>query len=81
MLLSNVDRLETAIEQLRAQDSAVIHENANKDATVFNTQRDLTAGAVAKTYALTRLLPPRVAEAHERGDIHFHDLDYSPTRP
>ena len=81
MLLSNVDRLETAIEQLRAQDSAVIHENANKDATVFNTQRDLTAGAVAKTYALTRLLPPRVAEAHERGDIHFHDLDYSPYSP
>ncbi|WP_237203364.1 anaerobic ribonucleoside-triphosphate reductase [Rothia endophytica] len=81
MLLSTANRLQTAIDQLQGQDSAVIHENANKDATVFNTQRDLTAGAVAKTYALTRLLPPRVAEAHERGDIHFHDLDYSPYSP
>ncbi|MDD0717163.1 anaerobic ribonucleoside-triphosphate reductase, partial [Shigella sonnei] len=41
------------------------------------TQRDLTAGAVSKAIGL-KLLPPQVANAHQKGDIHYHDLDYSP---
>lgn len=71
----------SALEALQQGDTAVLHENANKDATVFNTQRDLTAGAVAKDYALAHLLPQKVAQAHVAGDIHFHDLDYSPYTP
>ncbi|MDN6516274.1 MAG: anaerobic ribonucleoside-triphosphate reductase, partial [Lacticaseibacillus paracasei] len=39
--------------------------------------RDLTAGAVAKAIGL-KMLPPAVANAHLRGDIHWHDLDYTP---
>ena len=35
---------------------AVVNENANKDADVFNTQRDLTAGMVGKAIGL-RMLP------------------------
>ena len=27
------------------------------------------------------MLPPHVANAHQKGDIHFHDLDYSPYTP
>lgn len=81
MLLKKSGAIEAAIESLRAGDSAIVHENANKDATVFNTQRDLTAGAVAKAYALTRMLPGEIAQAHLDGDIHFHDLDYSPFEP
>lgn len=81
MLLKKSGAIEAAIENLRAGDSAIVHENANKDATVFNTQRDLTAGAVAKAYALTRMLPGEIAQAHLDGDIHFHDLDYSPFEP
>lgn len=42
------------------------------------TQRDLLAGIVAKHYARQHLLPRDVVQAHERGDIHYHDLDYSP---
>lgn len=43
--------------------------------------RDLTAGVVSKSYALDYLLPKHVAQAHEAGDIHFHDLDYHPFQP
>ncbi|EUJ30244.1 anaerobic ribonucleoside triphosphate reductase [Listeria cornellensis FSL F6-0969] len=70
--------LTTSVQKLLDKDKTVVNENANKDATVFNTQRDLTAGAVAKSYALKYMLPKHVANAHLKGDIHFHDLDYSP---
>ncbi|PCR99850.1 anaerobic ribonucleoside-triphosphate reductase [Lactococcus fujiensis] len=65
------------IEKLIQRDSTVVNENANKDSNVFNTQRDLTAGAVSKAIGL-KMLPPHVANAHQKGDIHYHDLDYSP---
>ena len=65
------------IEKLINRDQTVVNENANKDSNVFNTQRDLTAGAVSKAIGL-KLLPPHVANAHQKGDIHYHDLDYSP---
>lgn len=70
-----------SVGRLLNRDRAVVNENANKDATVFNTQRDLTAGSVAKAYALKELLPRPVANAHIKGDIHFHDLDYNPFQP
>ena len=69
-----------SIGQLIGKDSSVVHENANKDADVFNTQRDLTAGAVGKAIGL-RMLPDHVANAHTKGDIHYHDLDYHPYAP
>lgn len=69
-----------AVDQLLDKDSAVVNENANKDAGVFNTQRDLTAGAVGKAIGM-RMLPPHVANAHQKGDLHFHDLDYHPYAP
>lgn len=70
-----------SVGKLLSRDKSVINENANKDATVFNTQRDLTAGSVAKAYALKHMLPKPVANAHIKGDIHFHDLDYNPFQP
>ena len=66
------------IEQLIAYDPSVANENANKDSNAFNTFRDLTAGVVSRAYALDKMLPKHVAEAHRSGDIHFHDLDYHP---
>ena len=45
------------------------------------TQRDLLAGIVAKHYAKQHILPRDVVLAHERGEIHYHDLDYSPFFP
>ncbi|WP_426766513.1 anaerobic ribonucleoside-triphosphate reductase [Erwinia aphidicola] len=60
---------------------ALLNENANKDSKVIPTQRDLLAGIVAKHYARQHMLPRDVVSAHERGEIHYHDLDYSPFFP
>ena len=68
------------IGKLLNKDQAVVNENANKDSDVFNTQRDLTAGIVGKSIGL-KMLPKHVANAHQKGDIHYHDLDYSPYTP
>ncbi|HHJ7769143.1 TPA: anaerobic ribonucleoside-triphosphate reductase, partial [Streptococcus pyogenes] len=67
-------------DKLINKDQTVVNENANKDSDVFNTQRDLTAGIVGKSIGL-KMLPSHVANAHQKGDIHYHDLDYSPYTP
>ncbi|MGD1524652.1 anaerobic ribonucleoside-triphosphate reductase [Vibrio owensii] len=61
--------------------SELINENANKDGTRIPTQRDLLAGIVAKDYAKKYILPRDVVEAHENGELHYHDLDYAPFFP
>ncbi|PMM11376.1 anaerobic ribonucleoside-triphosphate reductase [Vibrio breoganii] len=66
------------IEQSNAD---LLNENANKDGKVIPTQRDLLAGIVAKHYAKTHILPRDIVQAHEDGDIHYHDLDYAPFFP
>lgn len=71
---------EKRLSRLQSKDPALVHENANKDSNVFNTQRDLTAGTVGKTLGL-KMMPEHVAKAHLRGDIHYHDLDYTPWSP
>jgi ribonucleoside-triphosphate reductase len=68
------------IGRLINKDQSVVNENANKDSNVFNTQRDLTAGIVGKSIGL-KMLPKHVANAHQKGDIHYHDLDYHPYTP
>ena len=75
-------RLNQEIRGLVEQtNSSLLNENANKDSKVIPTQRDLLAGIVAKHYARQHLLPRDVVQAHERGEIHYHDLDYSPFFP
>ncbi|AYW44493.1 anaerobic ribonucleoside-triphosphate reductase [Tetragenococcus koreensis] len=69
-----------SIDQLMDKEQTVVNENANKDSDVFNTQRDLTAGIVGKSIGL-KMLPSHVANAHQKGDIHYHDLDYQPYAP
>ncbi|WP_182056684.1 anaerobic ribonucleoside-triphosphate reductase [Pantoea sp. ME81] len=75
-------KLHHAIRGLVEQtNAALLNENANKDSKVIPTQRDLLAGIVAKHYAQQQLLPRDVVLSHERGEIHYHDLDYSPFFP
>ncbi|WP_312240386.1 anaerobic ribonucleoside-triphosphate reductase [Pantoea sp.] len=75
-------KLHHAIQGLVEQtNAALLNENANKDSKVIPTQRDLLAGIVAKHYAQQHLLPREVVEAHERGELHYHDLDYAPFFP
>ena len=76
----NATDINFTIHKLLDKDKKVINENANKDSNVFNTQRDLTAGIVGKSMGLTQL-PAHVANAHQKGDIHYHDLDYTPYSP
>ena len=66
-----------AVRRLVDRDEALVRENANKDSNVYSTQRDLLAGAVSKASAFS-MLPDAVSNAHMKGDIHFHDADYSP---
>ena len=69
-----------AIKKLVNKDESLVRENANKDSNVYATQRDLLAGTVSKASAMN-MLPADVANAHLKGDIHFHDADYSPFTP
>ncbi|AYW48159.1 anaerobic ribonucleoside-triphosphate reductase [Tetragenococcus osmophilus] len=69
-----------SIDRLMDKEQTLVNENANKDSDVFNTQRDLTAGIVGKSMGL-KMLPTHVANAHQKGDIHYHDLDYHPYAP
>ncbi|WP_428775755.1 anaerobic ribonucleoside-triphosphate reductase [Vibrio sp.] len=66
---------------IEASNVDLINENANKDGKVIPTQRDLLAGIVAKHYAKTHILPRDIVQAHEEGDLHYHDLDYAPFFP
>ena len=52
-------------------------ENANKNVTVVSTQRDYFAGEVSKEYAKKYIYPADVLEAHSKGWIHIHDLDFA----
>ncbi|CAO95405.1 anaerobic ribonucleoside-triphosphate reductase [Erwinia tasmaniensis] len=75
-------RLNSEIRGLIDQtETALLNENANKDSKVIPTQRDLLAGIVAKHYSRQHMLPRDVVDAHERGEIHYHDLDYAPFFP
>ena len=54
----------------------VLTENANKQAQLVSTQRDLMAGEVSKYISKTKLIPQHLIKAHENGEIKIHDLDY-----
>lgn len=69
------------IKELQDMNPTVVNENGNKNAEVFNTKRDLLAGIISKEYALTKLLPKDLADAHLAGILHYHDLDYFPMIP
>ncbi|MHB0943413.1 anaerobic ribonucleoside-triphosphate reductase [Paenibacillus sp. ALE1] len=66
---------------LELTNEEVMSENSNKDSQTIPTQRDLLAGIMAKDYAQAYMIPKRVVDAHNSGDLHFHDQDYSPYFP
>ncbi len=76
------DQLDQEIRDLIEQRNlSLLNENANKDSKVIPTQRDLLAGIVARRYAKRYMLPHDVVQAHDKGEIHYHDLDYAPFFP
>ena len=58
----------------------ILKENANLDSKTLTTQRTLMAGELSK-YLAKDVLSKDVYEAHMDGDIHFHDMNFSPILP
>ena len=71
---------EKSVNRVLTEDPTVVNENGNKDSRKFVTKRDLIAGQVFRAKGL-EMLPKDIREAHIKGDIHFHDLDFSPLLP
>lgn len=64
------------MELLELSNKEVEEENSNKDSRILSTQRDQTAGLISKDIADRLILPKSVVDAHDNGEIHFHDKDY-----
>ncbi len=67
---------ETILTLIKNSNKEVMEENSNKNAYLASTQRDLIAGEVSKDLTKRILLPEKIVEAHEKGVLHFHDMDY-----
>lgn len=75
---NQIENLDRRISEIIEMKGDKVNENANKDANVWSTKRDLLAGVVAQDYAWRHILPKNIAEAHKVGILHWHDSDYSP---
>lgn len=51
-------------------------ENSNKNAKWVTTQRDYIAGIASKDIAERFILSQEIVDAHKKGAIHIHDMDY-----
>lgn len=54
----------------------VKQENSNKNPTILSVQRDYMAGELSRHLMRDYVLPKDIAEAHDSGMIHLHDMDY-----
>lgn len=54
----------------------VLSENSNKNETLISTCRDLVAEEVSKDISLRMKIPPHIAQAHQEGILHIHDLGH-----
>ena len=55
---------------IETKNQEVKDENSNKNPMVLSVQRDYMAGEVSKA------LTPHIAQAHQEGIIHIHDLGH-----
>ena len=55
---------------------ASLSENSNKNEALISTCRDLVAEEVSKDISLRMMLPAHIAQAHQEGIIHIHDLGH-----
>lgn len=67
---------ESIMSLIRGQNKELDEENSNKNTRIASTQRDYIAGEVSRDVTKRMLLPPHIVEAHEKGILHFHDMDY-----
>ena len=70
---------ENIISVCNYKNEAVKQDNANKNPRVLAVQRDYIAGIECKDIG-KKILPKDIVDAHNKGLLHFHDLDYSPVQ-
>ena len=61
---------------LNDENEDVTKENGNKDTKILSTKRDYIAGEMNRYLAKEYILPKDIVEAHEKGEIHIHDMDF-----
>lgn len=61
---------------INGTNKAALSENSNKSDALISTSRDLVAEEVSKDVSLRMMLPPHIAQAHQEGIIHVHDLGH-----
>ncbi len=61
---------------ISGENKEALMENSNKQERLISTQRDLVAEEVSKDLAKRIMLPPHIAQAHDNGLIHIHDLGH-----
>lgn len=67
---------ESILGLINMTNTEVLTENSNKQSQLASTQRDLIAGEVSKYISKDRYIPKDIIDAHDKGVIHIHDLDY-----
>lgn len=72
-----IDTLITAVRSITAETN---RDNANMSNSA-STKMAQIASEANKHYALNYILPKDIAEAHIRGAVHIHDLDYFSIAP
>jgi ribonucleoside-triphosphate reductase len=72
-------RIRDARSELMDAVGEILIETSRENANIANSPSAKMlqiASAASKSYYLNRLLPEHIAQAHIRGDIHIHDLDF-----
>ncbi|WP_003540073.1 anaerobic ribonucleoside-triphosphate reductase [Desulfotomaculum nigrificans] len=72
-------RLREAKSDLMDAVAEILAETNRENANISNSPSAKMlqiASAASKKYYLTRLIPEEMSQAHIRGDIHIHDLDF-----
>ena len=67
---------QTVLSIVDYSNELIKQENSNKNPQVAPVQRDYLAGEISKDISERMLLPKDIIEAHKKGLIHFHDMDY-----
>lgn len=76
-LIRNSEKVnESILRLIDDKNDYLATENSNKNHRLASTQRDYIAGEVSKDISLRLLMPKEATEAHKKGIIHIHDLDY-----
>ena len=76
-LIREINTTDQTIKELLEGDNEYWNnENSNKDAKAVTVLRDYIAGVTSTDVSRRFLLPQEIVEAHDRGIIHFHDMDY-----